>query len=192
MMNKKLIKLITTGSAAVMLLAPAAVISAPNINVEAASQKQAVKTVKMSVYKYSKNHKSHKASMATGFVGKSAKVTIKNGKVTKMIIHVDGKNSPMGKGQDVAKIVKSLKINGVKGHKENISTDHSKFDFVFSSKAFKNNGWAIMNVSINFGANINEEAWVKFGKVSGLKTPKKATKKTHKSSHKKVSKKRRK
>ena len=49
-----------------------------------------------------------------------------------------------------------------------------------------------MSVTINFGGNMTEQAWVKFGKVSGVK---KVTSKKHKKSlkktrsHKKVSKK---
>ncbi|WP_251716313.1 hypothetical protein [Lactobacillus agrestimuris] len=184
-MKKNLLKFIATSSAALTLATPVAFAMTQNPQIVSAAKVETQKSVKMTVYKYSANHKSRAKSMAQGFVGTKAGVTIKNGKVTKLTLHVDGKNSPMGKGQNVDKIVKSLKINGVSGHKENISADNSSFDFVFSGKAFKNNGWAKMSVTINFGGNMTEQAWVKFGKVSGVK----ATKANKKKASKKVSKK---
>lgn len=192
-MNKKILKLITISSSALMLTAPLAMSSTVQPTTVQAASKQTKKSVSMLVYKYSKNHKSRAKSMARGFVGTKATVKVKSGKVQQLIVHVDGSKTPMGKGQDVAKIVRTLKINGVKAKKTNISKDKSKFDFVFSSKAFKNNGWAKMSVTINFGGNMTEAAWVKFGKVSGLKTSskktaKKATKKTKKSTKKTSSK----
>ena len=191
-MNKKLLNVLAVSTVLLTTAAPLTPSVSQPSTVLAASKKQTNKTVKMAVYKYSKNHKSHAKSMARGFVGNKAQVTVKNGRVVKLTIHVDGKNSPMGKGQNVEKIVKSLKINGVKGKKAKVSKDNSSFDFVFSGKAFKNNGWTKMSVTINFGGNMTEQAWVKFGKVSGVK---KVTSKKHKKSlkktrsHKKVSKK---
>lgn len=192
-MNKKLLKIVAIASTVLMATAPAASLLQSTPTVLAASLKQ--KTVKMAVYKYSKNHKSHTKSMAQTFIGNKVKLTIKNRAVTKMVIHVDGKNSPMGKNQNVNKIVKSLKINGANGKKENVAADNSSFDFVFSGKAFKNNGWVKMNVTIDFGGKMREAAWIKFSKISGVKTAKKANKKTKKAvskkrNSKKVSKKR--
>lgn len=188
-MNKKVLKLFAASSVALMFTAPVIPVVENAPIVSAATLKQ--KTAKMSVYKYSKNHKSHAKSMAQGFIGNKVQLTIKGKKVTKMTIHVDGNNSPMGKGQDVDKIVRSLKVNGVSGQKENVSADHSSFDFVFSGKAFKNNGWVKMNVTIDFGGKMTEQAWIKFNKVSGVSTTQKKHKKSVKKakSHKKVSKK---
>lgn len=191
-MNKKILKLITISSSVLMLTTPLAMNTTQPTTVMAAS-KQSQKKVSMLVYKYSKNHKSRAKSMARGFVGTKATVKIKNGKVKQLVVHVNGSKTKMGKGQNVAKIVRSLKINGVKAKKANISKDKSKFDFVFPAKAFKNNGWAKMSVSINFGGmKMTEPAWIKFGKVKGIKktntkTAKKSKKTTTKS--KKVSKK---
>ena len=190
-MNKKLLKLIASSSVAMTLMAPGVAFMQTNPVVMAAEQSQ--KTVGMTVYKYSKNPRSHAKSMAQGFVGDKVQLTVSQKHVTKMTIHVDGKNSPMGKGQNVNKIVKSLKINGVSGKKENVSADKSSFDFVFAGKAFKNNGWVKMQVTIDFGGKMTEQAWVKYDKVSGLTTSKKKTdkkqKKASKKSVKKVSKK---
>ena len=173
------------------LMAPGVAFMQTNPVVMAAEQSQ--KTVGMTVYKYSKNHRSHAKSMAQGFVGDKVQLTVSQKHVTKMTIHVNGKNSPMGKGQNVNKIVKSLKINGVSGKKGNVSADKSSFDFVFAGKAFKNNGWVKMQVTIDFGGKMTEQAWVKYDKVSGLTTSKKKTdkkqKKASKKSVKKVSKK---
>lgn len=195
-MNKKIINLITISSSVLMLTSPIAMTTSQPQTVQAASKsKQTTKNVKMLVYKYSKNHKSRAKSMARGFVGTKASVKIKQGKVKQLIVHVDGSKTKMGKGQDVEKIVRSLTINGVKAKKANISKDKSKFDFVFSAKAFKNNGWAKMSVTINFGGmKMTEPAWIKFGKVSGLKQTAKTNKKSKKatktsSKSKKVSKK---
>lgn len=190
-MNKNFFKIIVSSSVALTLATPAMTLAQTSPIVMAAEQSK--KTVGMTVYKYSKNHRSHAKSMAQGFVGNKVKLTIKQNHVTKMTIHVDGQNSPMGKGQNVNKIVKALKINGVKGKKTNISADNSSFDFVFSGKAFKNNGWVKMQVTIDFGGKMTEQAWVKYDKVSGLATSQKKTnkkqKKVSKKTNKKVSKK---
>lgn len=188
-MNKKVLKIVLASSAILMMASPVMTINSSSDTVQAA-QVNDQKTVGMKVYKYTKNHKGHTKSMATAFVGNKAKLIVNNGKVSQMVIHVDGANSSMGKGQDVSKIVKSLRINGVSGQKKNISKDHSSFDFVFSGSAFKNNGWVKMNVTINFGGAMNEQAWVKFDKVSGLKNSnKKVVKPKKQVNHKKVSKK---
>lgn len=190
-MNKNFFKIIVSSSVAMTLATPAMTLAQTSPIVMATEQSK--KTVGMTVYKYSKNHRSHAKSMAQGFVGNKVKLTIKQNHVTKMTIHVDGKNSPMGKGQNVDKIVKSLKINGVSGKKANISADNSSFDFVFPGKAFKNNGWVKMQVTIDFGGKMTEQAWVKYDKVSSLTTSQKKTnkkqKKVSKKTNKKVSKK---
>lgn len=173
-MNKKMIKLLAIGSTLITLVTPVtSTIFQPTVT-QAATQTE--KTVTMLVYKDSKGHKSKAKSMARGFVGTKAKVSIRNNHIIKLTIHVNGQNSKMGKGQDVDKIVRSLQINGANGHKANISKDHSSFDFVFPPKAFKNNGWTKMKVTINFGAKMTEQAWIKFGKVSGIQAVKKSQK----------------
>lgn len=185
-MNKRFIKILAITTASIGLTTTVYNGFSPQTNVvQAATTTQ--KTVSMLVYKDSVNHKSRQKSMARGFVGTKAKVTVKNGKVNKLVIHVDGKNSALGKGKDVEKIVSSLKVNGVSGKKENISKDHSSFDFVFSAKAFKNNAWVKMSVTIDFGGKMAESAWIKFGKVSGVKTTA-TVKKTKSITNKKVSK----
>lgn len=143
--------------------------------VKAATKTQ---TVSMQVYKYTKNHRGRQKSMAQAFVGTKAKVVLNNGRVNKLIVHVNGQNNPLAQNQDVSKIVKALKINGVKSVKENISKDHSNFDFVFSKNAFKNNGWAKLNVEINLGTTMSEQAWIKFGKVKVSASKSKHVKKT--------------
>ncbi|RVU72069.1 MULTISPECIES: hypothetical protein [Lactobacillus] len=185
-MNKKVLKALGACSLILASVVPATnFVNEPAVTYAASKQKQ--ESVKMLAYKDSKNHTGRKVSMARGFIGTKATLVIKNGQVKKMIVHVDGKNSPMGKGQNVNKIVKGLKINGVKGKKANISKDNSSFDFVFSGKAFKNNGWVRMSVTINFGAKMTESAWIKYGKAKSVKKNVKTSKKVK--STKKVSKK---
>lgn len=185
-MSNKLLKVLSACSLIATAVVPAANLTNDSYVVQAASKEKQV-SVSMLTYKDSKNHTSRSSSMARGFIGTKAKLVIKNGQVKQMIVHVDGNNSPMGKGQNVNKIVKSLKINGVSARKANISKDNSSFDFVFSGKAFKNNGWVRMNVTINLGTDISEGAWIKFGKASGVKKTANTNKKAK--THKKVSKK---
>lgn len=185
-MSNRMLKVLGVCSLMVASVIPATGLINNNPVVYAAS-KQKQESVSMLTYKDSKNHTSRSKSMARGFIGTKAKLVIKNGRVKQMIVHVDGKNSPMGKGQNVNRIVKSLKINGFKGKKANVSKDNSSFDFVFSGKAFKNNGWVKMNVTINFGSKMTEGAWIKFGKAAGVKKTANTTKKVK--MHKKVSKK---
>lgn len=185
-MNKNFIKVLATTTVAISLMGMTADLSInqPQI-VKAARASQ--KSVSMLVYKYSANHTSQQKSMARGFVGTKAHVVVKNGKITKLIVHVDGKNSPLGKGKNVESIVRNLKINGISGKKANITKNHSSFDFVFPAKAFQNGSWAKMKVTINFGGKMTEYAWIKFGKISGIKAA--PTPKAKSVSHKKVSKK---
>lgn len=162
-MKKRFLYLLTVSS----LLSFGTVITKPTLEVASATTvKQETRSVKMLVYKDSKNHKGRAKSIARTFIGTKAKVILKNGRVSQLVIHVNGNGNSMGKGQNVDKIVKSLTVNGVKGKKANVSADRSNFDFVFSGKAFKNNGWAKMKVTIDFGAKMTEPAWIKFGKVS--------------------------
>lgn len=199
MNQKKLIKRISLAAASLALLGGfSETIVLSDTPVEAASKKSLTKTVSFKVYK----HKSKKTSMAQGFIGKKAKVVIKKGKVAQLILHVDGSKNKLGQGKDVSIIVKSLKINGKTGHKANIASDGSSFDFVFPGSAFKSGKKVSLKVTIDLGMKMNETADIKFGKVSGLKSshkhPKKVSKKTKRSkkskksrsSHKKVSKKR--
>ena len=171
-MNKNFIKVLATTTAAISLMGMTAdsSINQPQI-VKAAQASQ--KSVSMLVYKYSANHTNRQKSMARGFVGTKA--------------HVGVKNSPLGKGKNVESIVRNLKINGISGKKANIPKNHSSFDFVFPAKAFQNGSWAKMKVTINFGGKMTEDAWIKFGKISGIKAA--ATLKAKAVSHKEVSKK---
>lgn len=166
-MNHKLLKILTLSLSAVSLTGAAGLSTSSYHTSIAAVQKQ-TKKVSMLAYKDSPKHKSRSKSMARGFIGTSAKLEVAGGKVKKLIVHVDGKNSPMGKGQNVNKIVRALKINGVKGKKAHLSKDNSSFDFIFKPQAFKNNGWAKMSVTINFSGKMTENAWLKFGKLAGV------------------------
>lgn len=164
-MRMNILKVASVG--AILALTTPVFMTESNIStVQAATQ--TTQTVSMLAYKYSKNHKSHKASISRGFIGTKAKIVLKNKKVSQVIVHVDGNGSSMGKGQNVDKIVKALSLNGVKGKKANVSKDKSSFDFIFSSKAFKNNGWVKMQVTIDFGGKMSEPAWIKFGKLKSV------------------------
>lgn len=157
-MNNIIIKIITISSLALMPISPfAMMVSQPN-TVIAAEQK--TKNVEISIYKYSENHSDRSKSMVETYVSKNAEVAVENGKVKQLIIHVNNsKNS-------YTDVIESLKINGISGHKENIS--NNGYDFVFSNKAFKNDGWAKMNVDSNLKNGTNEQVWIKFGKVSSI------------------------
>lgn len=135
-MNKNFIKVLATTTATISLMGMASDLSINQPKIVKAAQ-ASQKSVSMLVYKYSANHSSRQKSMARGFVGTKARVVMKKGKVTKLIVHVDGKNSPLGKGKNVESIVRNLKINGISGKKANIAKNHSSFDFVFQLKLFK-------------------------------------------------------
>lgn len=166
-MNKKINKIITIISLALMTTTPVlTMINQPNAVIAA---DQMTKNVEISIYKYSKDHNDHSKSMLEAYISKSAEVAVENGKVKRLIIHVnESKNS-------YTNVIENLKINGVSGHKENIS--NNGFDFVFSNKAFKNNGWAKMNVGINMKNKPNKQAWIKFGKVNDISNPEKVSNK---------------
>lgn len=167
-MNHKLLKVLAISFSAASLMGTVVSVSPSQTSI-AAVQTQ-TKKVSMLAYKDSPKHKSRSKSMARAFIGTSAKLEVAGGKVKKLIVHVDGKNSPMGKGQNVNKIVRALKINGVKGKKAHLSKDNSSFDFVFKPQAFKNNGWAKLTVTIDFSGKMSENAWLKFGKAAGVNT----------------------
>jgi uncharacterized protein with FMN-binding domain len=183
-MKQGVIKKISLAAAAVILLGAASETSLTAASPVLAVSKKA-SSKKVSFHVYQKGTK--KTSMAQGFIGKSATVTIKNGRVTSLKLHVDGNNSPLGKGQDVAKIVKSLTINHVKGKKVNVASDHHSFDFVFPAAAFKSGARVPLSVTIDFGGSMKEDADLKFSKLAGIKAVKQSKKTSHK--HKKASKK---
>ena len=114
---KKNTKIILTSLAllaSASVLAPSAVVSAadqPATNVAATtatSQNSDLQTITMTITKTG----STTPSEAAMFLGNSAQVNVKDGKVTEVIIHVDGSKAPMTKGQDMSKMVASLTLNG--------------------------------------------------------------------------------
>lgn len=131
-------------------------------------------TISMNVYKTGTTQ----SSMAANFIGSSAKVSIANGKVQNVYIHVDGSSAfaqnmikTMGKGKNIGDLISSLSLNGVSGTKTNISADG--LDYVFPASAYKE-GKGTLNVVISLpGMPLNEQADVVLGKVS-LPTPKPA------------------
>lgn len=136
-------------------------------------------------------------SEAAMFLGKTAQVSLENGKVSQITIHVDGANNPMTKGQDMTKMISSMSLNGVAGKQENVAKDGSSFDFVFPADAYRA-GKGNLEVSLNvMGKTMNEKADVTLGEVqtaantndnTATSTTKKAKKAVKKSS-KKVAKK---
>lgn len=132
-------------------------------------------TISMNVYKTGTTQ----SSMAANFIGSSARVSIANGKVQNVYIHVDGSSAfaqnmikPMGKGKNIGDLISSLSLNGVSGTKTNISADG--LDYVFPASAYKE-GKGTLTVVISLpGMPLNEQADVVLGKVS-LPTPKPAT-----------------
>lgn len=185
-MNQKLIKKFSLAAVGLILLgAGTETWSLDSAPVQAASQKEVTRKVSFHVYK----HHSKKTSMAQGFIGKEAQVVIKNGKVTSLTIHVDGRQNKMGQSKDVSSIVKSLAINHKSGQKRNIAADGSNFDYVFPGSAFKAGKKLNLKVTIDLGMKMTETADIKFGKVSGLKNDHKHPKKIAKKRHSKKSKK---
>ncbi len=149
-------------------MAPSAVVSAadqPATNVAATtatSQNSDLQTITMTITKTG----STTPSEAAMFLGNSAQVNVKDGKVTEVIIHVDGSKAPMTKGQDMSKMVASLTLNGVAGKQENVAKDGSSLDYVFSADAYKESAG-----SLEFGLNVmgktmNEKADITLGKVA--------------------------
>lgn len=106
------------------------------------------------------------ASEAAVFLGKTAQVTVQNGKVTSITLHVDGSAFPAAKGQDMSKLLSDVTLNGVEGKQENVAKDGSSLDYVFSGDAYKA-GKGTMSFTINaMGTTMKESADVTFGEIS--------------------------
>lgn len=172
---KKNTKIILTSLAllaSASVLAPSAVVSAadqPATNVAATtatSQNSDLQTITMTITKTG----STTPSEAAMFLGNSAQVNVKDGKVTEVIIHVDGSKAPMTKGQDMSKMVASLTLNGVAGKQENVAKDGSSLDYVFSADAYKEGAGSLefgLNVmGKTMGKTMNEKADITLGKVA--------------------------
>lgn len=109
-------------------------------------------------------------SEAAMFLGKSAQVTVKDGKVTELTLHVSGATQ-MTKGQDMSKMMSSVTLNGVKGKQANVAKDGSSLDYVFTGDAYKE-GKGVIKFTLNvMGKVMNESADVTLGAVEGVKTP---------------------
>lgn len=158
--NTKIILTSLALLASASVLAPSAVVSAadqPATNVAATtatSQNSDLQTITMTITKTG----STTPSEAAMFLGNSAQVNVKDGKVTEVIIHVDGSKAPMTKGQDMSKMVASLTLNGVAGKQENVAKDGSSLDYVFSADAYKE-GAGSLEFGLNvMGKTMNEKA----------------------------------
>lgn len=168
--------------ASAALLATTAFLSVTPINNQpvfaaktATTAATADQTISMNVYKTGTTQ----SSMAAKFIGSSARVSIANGKVKNVYIHVDGSSAfaqnmikPMGKGKNIGDLISSLSLNGVSGTKTNISADG--LDYVFPASAYKEGKGTLAVVISLPGMPLNEQADVVLGKVS-LPTPKPAT-----------------
>ena len=109
-------------------------------------------------------------SEAAMFLGKSAQVTVKDGKVTELTLHVSGATQ-MTKGQDMSKMMSSVTLNGVEGKQANVAKDGSSLDYVFTGDAYKE-GKGVIKFTLNvMGKVMNESADVTLGAVEGVKTP---------------------
>lgn len=166
--NTKIILTSLALLASASVLAPSAVVSAadqPATNVAATtatSQNSDLQTITMTITKTG----STTPSEAAMFLGNSAQVNVKDGKVTEVIIHVDGSKAPMTKGQDMSKMVASLTLNGVAGKQENIAKDGSSLDYVFSADDYKE-GAGSLEFGLNvMGKTMNEKADITLGKVA--------------------------
>lgn len=130
---------------------------------------------------------SKEASEAAMFLGKQFKLICENGKPVSFAIHVDGSKSTMTKGQDMTKMISSMSIDGVAGKQENISSDHSQFDYVFPISAYKA-GKSTLAVSLNvMGRTMNEKCDLTLADQAGkMPTSKPAkTQKSHQAKAKK-------
>ena len=158
--NTKIILTSLALLASASVLAPSAVVSAadqPATNVAATtatSQNSDLQTITMTITKTG----STTPSEAAMFLGNSAQVNVKDGKVTEVIIHVDGSKAPMTKGQDMSKMVASLTLN--------VAKDGSSLDYVFSADAYKE-GAGSLEFGLNvMGKTMNEKADITLGKVA--------------------------
>lgn len=165
--NTKIILTSLALLASTSVLAPVSVVSAadqPTATV--ATQNNDLQTITMSITKSG----STTPSEAAMFLGNSAQVSVKDGKVTQVIIHVDGSKSQMTKGQDMSKMVASLTLNGVAGKQENVAKDGSSLDYVFSGDAYKE-GAGSLECSLNvMGKTMDEKADVTLGKIAASTT----------------------
>ncbi|RVU72070.1 SLAP domain-containing protein [Lactobacillus xujianguonis] len=106
-----------------------------------------------------------KPSEAGTFLGKTAKLVMKDGKIDQVVLHVNGMNTPMGMGQDMSKVITKLTINGVAGKQANIKDDGSELDFVFPATAYKE-GKGTLEVELHvMNRAMSEKADITFGKV---------------------------
>lgn len=129
-----------------------------------------------------------KPSEAGSFLGKTAQLVMKDGKIDQVIVHVDGSANPMAKGQNMAKLITKLTINGVDGKQANIKTDGSALDFIFPATAYKE-GKGELSVGLNvMNRTMTEKADIAFGAVTksekDTQTPAAVTKKAKKATKK--------
>lgn len=164
------LSLLSATSVAAPVVTPA--VSQPVIAAEATNSAQ---TISMTITKTGSNAPSEAAM----FLGNKAQVTVVNGKITEVKIHIDGSNSPRTKGQNMAKMISSLTLNGVNGKQENVAQDGSSLDFVFPASAYKDGKGSIAFGLNVMGRTMNEKADVVLGNVTTTTITKKA-KKTHK------------
>ena len=107
-----------------------------------------------------------KPSEAGSFLGKTAQLVMKDGKVDQVIIHVNGADNPMAKGQNMSKLITKLTINGVDGKQANVKADGSALDFVFPTTAYKE-GKGELSVDLNvMNHTMSERADITFGAVT--------------------------
>ena len=107
-----------------------------------------------------------KPSEAGSFLGKTAQLVMKDGKVDQVIIHVNGADNPMAKGQNMSKLITKLTINGVDGKQANVKADGSALDFVFPTTAYKE-GKGELSVDLNvMNHTMSEKADITFGAVT--------------------------
>ena len=107
-----------------------------------------------------------KPSEAGSFLGKTAQLVMKDGKIDQVIIHVNGADNPMSKGQNMSKLITKLTINGVDGKQANVKADGSALDFVFPTTAYKE-GKGELSVDLNvMNHTMSERADITFGAVT--------------------------
>lgn len=126
------------------------------------------------------------SSEAAMYLGNTAKVIMANGKVSQVVLHVNG-NTPVTKGQDMTKMISEASLNGVKATLANVASDGSSFDLVFPASAYKA-GKGQMSFTMNvMGHTMNVSADANLGEVAPAtkKTTKKSTKKHAKKTTKK-------
>ncbi|CCI84881.1 surface layer protein [Lactobacillus pasteurii DSM 23907 = CRBIP 24.76] len=164
--------LASTATTPAVALADTATITASETPALIAANPTAAKTNSQSVSMLLTKTGTTTPSESAMFLGKSADVTVENGKVTQVTIHVSG-NTPMSKGQDMSKMMTSMTLNGVEGKQANVAKDGSSLDFVFAGEAYKE-GKGTIKFTINLGPkSMQEAADVTLGAVAT--TPAKTT-----------------